>query len=334
MKIGCYFDENDKSDKQNEAAKEDSTRDDGNNEAVDETSSTYHFEDDFDVSDHNIDASQQQKDTSQPERVNSEAPSRYEDANQNADQDIKPVLQLKPPETKPAFQIGSQELKPVLNAINERTNDNRASVSRYNPISRSNQQQPETKNQSAKQNEDDKVSNIYIMPIETHLNETDKKNGPVEEYTVIQQRDIDLDRKDQSLTRVCRLIRTTNNELYGFDLKTFPADGRHIAKNIVQDSPAHRAGLIDGDIILEINGDSADGLDKNQVISLIKKYPRQVELLVIYYKNIGRLNEVGARPPLPTIKPREIPRYRKNSAFSAVDKRARAASAIINPTGL
>jgi hypothetical protein len=357
-KVACYFNENEKSSNQNAATRDEARDAASNNEAINETSSTYHFEDDFDVSDQNIDAMQNQHDEDEDEddspvqvieqKEDSEIPlSKFESSNQNHDQEIKPVaFQVNPPETKQPSRINSPEIKPAFSA-NGHSNDNRASiVNRYNPIPRSNQQPEAVKIQPVKLVDEDKTSNIYIMPIENTFEvaaekkkSNDHQQPAVEEYTVVQQREINLDRmgRDQSLTRVCRLIRTTNNELYGFDLKTFPADGRHIAKNIVKDSPAHRAGLMDGDIILEINGDSIDGLDKNQVITLIKMFPKQVELLVIYYKNIGRLNEVGARqqpPPVPTIKPREIPRYRKNSAFSAVDKRARAASAILNPTGL
>jgi hypothetical protein len=273
------------------------------------------------------------------------------------------------PETKPAFNQNPPpaELKPIA-ILNNPASSSTSSFGRYNPAPRvSNAALPvEPVISKLSQSEESKVpqkavyttapietsipssplkNNNYILT-ETVTTTTEKKNEYSEEYTLIQQREINMDqaaaKKDENLTRVCRLIRTANNELYGFDLKTFPVDGRHIAKNIQKNSPADRAGLMDGDIILEINGDSIDGLDKNQVIGLIRMFPRQVDLLVIYYKNIGRLNEVGlarlkaaaanvsAPPATVQLKHREIPRYRKNSAFSAVDKRARAASTVMS----
>jgi membrane-associated protease RseP (regulator of RpoE activity) len=51
--------------------------------------------------------------------------------------------------------------------------------------------------------------------------------------------------------------------------------------NIVKNSPAHKAGLIEGDIILEVNGESVENVDRDNVVNKIIKHPKHVELLVV-----------------------------------------------------
>ena len=70
---------------------------------------------------------------------------------------------------------------------------------------------------------------------------------------------------------------------YGFDLSLIKEENaslKYMAKNISLNSPAHNSGLVDGDFILEVNGDCVEGLDKDAVIAKIFHDIRQVDLLV------------------------------------------------------
>ena len=146
----------------------------------------------------------------------------------------------------------------------------------------------------------------------------------IDEYTVTKERAIDVDSgsmrhgSGEESTRLIQ-IRSNSNELYGFDLETY-ADGRHVAKNIAKDSPAQFAGLDDGDMILDINGGSIEGLTKRQVIDRVRMFPRQVDLLVMSYKQVRRVSASGPA----------VNRLRKNSAFSPIDKRDRSGTVIQN----
>ena len=86
---------------------------------------------------------------------------------------------------------------------------------------------------------------------------------------------------DDALPRLCTLKRSSKNELYGFDLKTFKENGTHWAKSILPKSPAARAGLKDGDFILEVNGESVNGVERETVINKMVKNPKQCDLLVV-----------------------------------------------------
>jgi hypothetical protein len=54
-----------------------------------------------------------------------------------------------------------------------------------------------------------------------------------------------------------------------------------VANNVRLGYPADKAGLRDGDYILEVNGESTEGMEHDAVVNRISKYPKQVELLVV-----------------------------------------------------
>lgn len=83
------------------------------------------------------------------------------------------------------------------------------------------------------------------------------------------------------MPRYCKLKRSSKSEFYGFDLKTYKKDIKHMIINIINDSPAQKAGLIEGDIILEVNGESVDNADRDAVVKKIIKHSKHVELLVV-----------------------------------------------------
>jgi len=92
---------------------------------------------------------------------------------------------------------------------------------------------------------------------------------------------IDRQTSDRSIPRLCRLSRESRADQYGFDFKTLKNEGKHVANNVRPDYPADRAGLRDGDYILEVNGESIDSIEHDSVVSKISAQPTQVDLLVV-----------------------------------------------------
>ena len=86
---------------------------------------------------------------------------------------------------------------------------------------------------------------------------------------------------DVAVPRLCRLVRAARDDQYGFDFKTLKNEGKHIANNVRPSYPAARAGLRDGDYILEVNDIAIDGMEHDAVVNKISANPRQVDLLVV-----------------------------------------------------
>lgn len=95
------------------------------------------------------------------------------------------------------------------------------------------------------------------------------------------QRPVVVESYDKSLPRFCRLTRQSRTDQYGFDFKTLKNEGRHIANNVRPGLPADRAGLRDGDFILEVNGEVLEGMEHDAVVNKISSNPNQVDLLVV-----------------------------------------------------
>ena len=104
-----------------------------------------------------------------------------------------------------------------------------------------------------------------------------------QEYILVKEQFTDLSSKalDEAIPRLCTLNRASKNEMYGFDLKTIKDDDVHIAKSIQDKSPAAKAGLRDGDFIVEVNGEPVNGLAREIVIGKIVQNVKQVNLLVV-----------------------------------------------------
>lgn len=83
------------------------------------------------------------------------------------------------------------------------------------------------------------------------------------------------------MPRLCRLTRQNRSDQYGFDFKTLKNEGRHVANNVRPGLPADRAGLRDGDYILEVNGSSVEGMEHDAVVNKISSNVNQVDLLVV-----------------------------------------------------
>lgn len=54
-----------------------------------------------------------------------------------------------------------------------------------------------------------------------------------------------------------------------------------MANNVRPGLPADRAGLRDGDYILEVNGESLENMEHDAVVNKISSNPNQVDLLVV-----------------------------------------------------
>lgn len=86
---------------------------------------------------------------------------------------------------------------------------------------------------------------------------------------------------DKAAPRFCHLVRSSRSDQYGFDFKTLKTEGRHIANNVRPGLPADKAGLRDGDFILEVNGESLENMEHDAVVNKISNNPTQVDLLVV-----------------------------------------------------
>ena len=75
--------------------------------------------------------------------------------------------------------------------------------------------------------------------------------------------------------------RDSREDQYGFDFKTLKSEGKHIATNVREGYPAQKAGLRNGDYILEVNGRSIEGIEHEAVVNLIFSNVKQVDLLVV-----------------------------------------------------
>ena len=96
------------------------------------------------------------------------------------------------------------------------------------------------------------------------------------------------------LPRLCRLSRIDRKAAYGFGYKAFKNDGLYVVSEVFRDLPASISGLREGDFILEINGESIDGMEHSQVVQLFNTRPTSVDLLVRndFNANINLKNKI------------------------------------------
>lgn len=78
------------------------------------------------------------------------------------------------------------------------------------------------------------------------------------------------------------LKRQSRTDEYGFELKSLRKDKIYIVMNVRPDSEAHRAGLCDGNVIVEKNGRIVeDDMKHEMVVQKISSNPHKVDLLVM-----------------------------------------------------
>ena len=79
----------------------------------------------------------------------------------------------------------------------------------------------------------------------------------------------DLNKAQKRLERVLR----TPGEFGGLGIRVTQEDGLFKVVTTIDDSPASRAGIMSGDIIAGIDGESVQGLDLNQVLDKMRGVP-------------------------------------------------------------
>jgi C-terminal processing protease CtpA/Prc len=105
-----------------------------------------------------------------------------------------------------------------------------------------------------------------------------------------------LQADEKLLPRLCRLTRESHVDQYGFD---FIIEGNYII-NVLENYPADIAGLRDGDYILEVNGESIDGMKDDAVVNKIFAHQTRVDFLVVNKIGVfsNELTEKSVEPPV------------------------------------
>ena len=220
--------------------------------------------------------------------------------NQQDKQSTLPPLQLdnQAPELVPLVESESSKISPALSplasdrstlsTLNVKTPSVQV-INQQNDVSSSSYPDSLTSNTFKPIKENKSFDSLNIVKLDERIE--DKTSHKSIDYRVVDGQTIHIDVHSMSpsslapsveLPRRCRLVRADKSVPYGFDLSLIKEDGgvKYMAKNISLNSPAHNSGLVDGDYILEVNGDCVEGLDKDAVIAKIFYDIRQVDLLV------------------------------------------------------
>uniref|UniRef100_A0A7M4EY65 PDZ domain containing 1 n=1 Tax=Crocodylus porosus TaxID=8502 RepID=A0A7M4EY65_CROPO len=80
--------------------------------------------------------------------------------------------------------------------------------------------------------------------------------------------------------RECKLKRK-NKKGYGFYLRIEKDTSGHLIRNVDKGSPAEKADLKDGDILVAVNGEAVEALDHDSVVQRIKKCGEKTTLLIV-----------------------------------------------------
>ncbi|XP_054899530.1 NHERF family PDZ scaffold protein 4b [Poeciliopsis prolifica] len=99
--------------------------------------------------------------------------------------------------------------------------------------------------------------------------------------------------------RKLRLI--SGPEGYGFLLrleKTPSGHTYHVLREVDSGSPAERAGIQDGEILLEVNGESVDSLRHDEIVERVRLSGKQVFITTISQSGLGFYNQLGLSPLL------------------------------------
>ncbi|XP_048454065.1 Na(+)/H(+) exchange regulatory cofactor NHE-RF3 [Rhincodon typus] len=83
---------------------------------------------------------------------------------------------------------------------------------------------------------------------------------------------------------------------YGFYLRVEQERQGHLIKEIDQNSPAEKSGLLDGDLLIAVNGDVVDHLDHESLVDKIKKCGNQVTFLVVDSTTNELYKQAGISP--------------------------------------
>ncbi|CAG5876475.1 unnamed protein product [Menidia menidia] len=101
--------------------------------------------------------------------------------------------------------------------------------------------------------------------------------------------------------RARRLQLVSGPEGYGFLLrleKTPSGRTYHVLREIDRDSPAERAGMQDGAILLEVNGESVESLRHDEIVERVRLSGQQVSLTAITASGLEFYTQLGLSPLL------------------------------------
>ncbi|CAG0915998.1 unnamed protein product [Notodromas monacha] len=91
--------------------------------------------------------------------------------------------------------------------------------------------------------------------------------------------------------RLCRITKWPDFDGYGFHLQAIKSKPGQFIGKIDDDSPAEKAGLKQGDRIVEVNGVNINNENHLQVVERIKANPQTVDLLVVDPECFAYYNE-------------------------------------------
>ncbi|XP_019941122.1 NHERF family PDZ scaffold protein 4b isoform X2 [Paralichthys olivaceus] len=101
--------------------------------------------------------------------------------------------------------------------------------------------------------------------------------------------------------RARKLLLVSGPEGYGFLLRLERApSGRmsHVLREMDKDSPAERAGMQDGELLLEINAESVEALTHEEVVDRVRQSGQQVSLTTITSQGLEFYTKLGLSPLL------------------------------------
>ncbi|KAK2879804.1 hypothetical protein Q8A73_023616 [Channa argus] len=101
--------------------------------------------------------------------------------------------------------------------------------------------------------------------------------------------------------RARKLYLVSGPKGYGFLLrmeKTPSGRTFHVLREMDRDSPAERAGMHDGDLLLEVNGDSVESLHHEEIVNRVRQSEQQVSFTTITLQGLEFYTRLGLSPLL------------------------------------
>lgn len=112
----------------------------------------------------------------------------------------------------------------------------------------------------------------------------EKKLTPSSDKPASFERHVGPDTKPEAAkyrARLCVVKSWKDGHGYGFSMQAQKGKAGHFIGHIDDNSPAHLAGLVDGDRIIEVNGENVEDITHKEVVEKIKAVPDEVKMLVV-----------------------------------------------------
>ncbi|XP_041115312.1 Na(+)/H(+) exchange regulatory cofactor NHE-RF3-like [Polyodon spathula] len=142
--------------------------------------------------------------------------------------------------------------------------------------------------------------------------------------------------------RLCLLEKTSGG--FGFHLNAIRGLPGQFVKEVANGSPADKAGLVDDNIVIEVNGDNVENKLYEEVVEMIKKSGNRLEMLVIekaaydYFKDknipitTALIGTKTNKPATPPVKAKEPKNQEDHPAPAPVTAKAPSPSPPPSPT--